>query len=246
MTVTAPDAPTCTVSAPVIEAIGPDIWVADGGTVTFMSLRLGTRMTIIRLADGTLWLHSPVERTPTLATAVSAIGPVSAIVAPNKLHHLFLADWIEAYPEARVYGGPGLAEKRRDLKFDEVLGDAPPSAWADEIDQLVFPAAPAFDEVVFFHRTSGIAILTDLIVNERLEHQSLLGRVWGRIEGVGWPHGTTPILVRLGLRDRQAARHAVERMLAWQPQAAVISHGEWFRQEATKELRQRLAWLQPN
>lgn len=226
-----------------IEAIGPDIWIANGSSLSFMGLRLGTRMTIVRLAGGGLWLHSPVERTPALAAAVAALGPVLVIVAPNQLHHLFLAPWIAAYPDARVHALEGLAAKRRDLRFDAVLDESAPSPWTGEIEQILFPATRSFGEMVFLHRASATAILTDLIVNERLDTQSWFGRIWGRFEGVGWPDGTTPILLRLTVRDRPAARRAVDRILAWQPRAAVISHGEWFRAHAADELRRRLAWL---
>jgi hypothetical protein len=51
---------------------------------------------------------------------------------PNALHHLFLAEWTSAYPEARLYASPRLRRKRRDLSFNAELGDAPEPAWAGD------------------------------------------------------------------------------------------------------------------
>ncbi|MCG7533934.1 DUF4336 domain-containing protein [Pseudoalteromonas sp. OOF1S-7] len=50
-----------------------------------------TRMTIVRLPCGGLWVHSPICLTPGLREQVDALGPVTYLVAPNHLHHLFMA-----------------------------------------------------------------------------------------------------------------------------------------------------------
>lgn len=80
-------------------------------------------------------------------------------------------------------------------------------------------------------------------MNERLDHQSTLGRLIAHIEGVAFPNGRTPLLYRLGMRDMAAGAKAVTAILGWGATQAVISHGEWFRADATQELRKRFAWL---
>lgn len=56
----------------MLESLGPDLWVADGGIVSFFGFDYPTRMAVIRLDDGGLWLWSPVELTSELADQVSA------------------------------------------------------------------------------------------------------------------------------------------------------------------------------
>ena len=124
-----------------------------------------------------------------------------------------------------------------------MLDDLKCSPWQDEIERVVFTGSRAFDEHVFFHRASQTAILTDLIVNLRLENQSRIGRFVARFEGVAYPGGRTPLLYRLGMRDKTAGARAVKVMLDWGATKAVISHGEWFRENATEELRARFDWL---
>lgn len=209
----------------------------------FLGMVLGTRMTVVRKRDGSLWIHSPVGITRHLAEAVDALGRVGSLVAPNKYHHLFLPDWIAAYPAADVYAAPGLRLKRQDIAFNHDLTDLAPREWADEIDQVIFRGSRAFDEVVFFHRESRTAILTDLVVNVRLDTQPLLGRLVGKLDGVAFPHGTTPRLYQLSMKSRREGRAAVEKIVGWQPERAIISHGEWFRTTAERELRQRFSWL---
>jgi Domain of unknown function (DUF4336) len=226
-----------------LESIGPDIWLVNGAGIKFLVLLLGTRSTIIRLENGTVWMHSPVSCNEDLAREIERIGPIQYLVAPNVYHHFFLKEWHDHYPDAQLIGTKGLGEKRPDLSFSFVLDDLKCDPWQDEIERVVFTGSRAFDEHVFFHRASQTAILTDLIVNLRLDNQSRIGRLVARIEGVAYPNGRTPLLYRLGMRDKTAGARAVTVMLGWGATKAVISHGEWFRENATEELHTRFDWL---
>lgn len=226
-----------------LEAIGPDIWIIDGTEISFMGLRLGTRSTIIRLGNGAVWVHSPVQLNRALSEQIAEIGPVRFLIAPNLYHHMFLKEWQQQFPDADVIGPPGLPDKRPDISFSSVFGAPERDPWHESIDRVVFTGSRAFDEHVFFHRASGTAILTDLIVNIRLDGQSPIGRLIARIEGVGYPNGRTPLLYRLSMRSRTEGAQAVRGILAWRPRQAVISHGEWFRNGATEQLRKRFSWL---
>ena len=104
---------------------GPEIWIVDGPVVSFHGFPYPTRMAVIRLSDGTLFVWSPIALSQPLRDALDALGPVGHLVSPNALHHLFLGEWKSAYPAARLYAPPGLRRKRKDLSFDAELGDAP-------------------------------------------------------------------------------------------------------------------------
>ncbi|GAF96346.1 unnamed protein product, partial [marine sediment metagenome] len=142
---------------------GPSIYVTDGPIVSFYGIPYPTRMAVVRLSDGSAWVWSPVALTDGLYESVNAIGPVKHIVSPNKIHHLFLAEWAKRWPEARVYAPPGLAKRRPNLRFDAELGDLPDPAWAADIDQVIFRGSFAMEEVAFFHFASRTAIVCDLI-----------------------------------------------------------------------------------
>ena len=90
---------------------------------------------------------------------------VRCLVSPNLLHHLFLAEWKAAYPDARLFAPPGLRKRRKDLAFDGDLEDAPDPHWAADIDQVLVRGSFAMTEAVFFHRASAAAIFADLIQN---------------------------------------------------------------------------------
>jgi hypothetical protein len=121
--------------AAALQEFGPEIWIAGGPTVTAAAgFHYPTRMAVIRLAGGALFIWSPIPLSDELKAATDALGEVRYVIAPNSLHHTFLGDWRRAYPGARLYAVPGLRQQREDLVFDDDLGDAPASAWSEAID----------------------------------------------------------------------------------------------------------------
>jgi hypothetical protein len=233
--------------ASALQPFGPGIWTAEGPVVPFLpGFPYPTRMAVIRLASGGLFVWSPVELTREIKTEVDALGPVRHLVAPNKLHHLYLGAWRVAYPEARLYGPPGLAAKRPDLVFDGELTDRPPPAWADEIDQVVVGGSVAMTEVVFFHRPSGTAIFADLIENLPADW---FGTGWkrllARLDGILAPNPGAPREWRWSFLGRAKARDAIRRVLAWPIDKALIAHGEPARDNGAAFVRQAFSWLIP-
>jgi hypothetical protein len=220
-----------------------EIWIADGPPVSFFGFPYPTRMTVVRLGDGRVWICSPVRLDESLANAVDEIGPLRHLVEPNKLHHLHLAEWVKRWPEATTHAPPGLARRRPDLRFDEALGDRPNPAWAADIDQVVFRGSLFMDEVVFFHRRSRTAIFTDLI--QRFPPASVSGwRGWVmRIDGLVGDKGSTPREWRLAFLGRGRARRALRTVLDWNPRHLVIAHGECARENADAVISSSLSWL---
>ena len=229
-----------------LQPFAPEVWTAAGKTVPFLTLPFTTRMTVIRLPNGTLFIHSPEKLDFALQEELTGIGEVRYLVSPNKLHHLFLKEWLDAYPQARSYAAPGLPEKRPKLRFDELLTDEVPLAWADTIDQLLFRGSLAMQEVVFFHRPSRTLILTDLIENFEPGKLSPWHRRIARFTGILAPDGKTPIDWRFTfLFGRATARDCLERMLAWKPERIIIAHGLCIEKDGMAFLRRSFRWLLP-
>jgi hypothetical protein len=188
---------------------------------------------------------SPVGLDPELSAGVEALGPVSHLVSPNKIHHLFLAEWAKAWPDARLYASPGLARRRRDLDFAAELGDRPEPAWDGQIDQVVVGGSVAMNEVLFFHRRSSTCLVCDLIQrHDPAGQKGWKGRLM-RLDGLVGADGSTPREWRLSFLGRSRARAAVRRALGWQPERLVIAHGEWVPTGGTEALRKGLRWLKP-
>ncbi len=227
----------------MLELFGPSLYVADGPTVSFYGFPYPTRMVVARLSDGNSWVWSPVALTKELASAVEAVGPVRYILSPNKLHHLFLSEWAEHCPDARVYAPPGLARKKSTLHFDAELGDEPDPGWATDIDQVIFRGSFAMEEVAFFHRASRTAIICDIIQRHPESKMSGWKGILMRLDGLVGIHGSTPREWRATFLRRGRVRAARDKVLAWKAERLVIAHGECAQNEATSIIDTALSWI---
>lgn len=88
-----------------LQSVGDRLWIADGPVVDFYSFPYPTRMGVVRLGGEKLWIWSPIPLDSQLKEEIDALGRPAHLVSPNKLHHLSLAAWAEAYPEAKLWGG---------------------------------------------------------------------------------------------------------------------------------------------
>jgi len=219
-----------------------DLWIVDGPRVRMLGIPFPTRMTIVRLSDGGLWLHSPVEANERLLVALEELGPVRHLVAPNKFHHLFIREWAERFPYATTWAGPQLRE-RVDVRFDHELGDRAEACWALDLDQLLFIGSRVLAEAVFLHRPSRSLIVTDIIQNHEPGADGLLWRTIKRLNGVSAPDGGAPKDWQRTIRDRDAARRARDRMLTWDFDRLVLAHGRWIERDAHTYVERAFAWL---
>ncbi len=225
----------------MLEPIADEVWAVER-PFSAGGMSIGTRMTVIRLPGGRLWLHSPVKIDEELAKEVDALGRVSFILAPNKVHHLMLGPWGSRYPEAELHAAPGLGKKRPDLTFAGELGDTPARGWEGELEQVFLEGAPVVNETVFFHPRSRTLVPTDLVFNVQkaagLWTKLTLGGLLGATGGVRMSR-----TVKYTVRDRARFAKSVERVLEWDFQQATVTHGDVIAHDAKDLVRSAAAWL---
>jgi hypothetical protein len=226
-----------------LHILGPEIWTAEGPTVPFYGFRYPTRMAVVRLSNGELLVWSPIKLDAQIKEEVEALGPVAHLISPNKLHHLYLAQWKSAYPAARLHLPPGLAEKRPDLHFDSELGNESNIAWRGELDQVRFDGSVYLTEIVFFHRSSSTALFGDLIENFPPGWFSGWQSLLARLGGIVAPNYGAPRDFRLSFLHRDKARRALARILDWHPQRVVIAHGDGAQAAGEAFIRHAFRWL---
>lgn len=236
-----------------LKRVAKNIWIVDGGQiemdVKLFKMPFSTRMTIIRLSDGSLWCHSPIKPTVDLLKDVSQLGKVTHLVSPNMLHYAYISEWKKYYPNAISWASPGVeqraASQNISVTFDAALENEAPATWDKEIDQLIFGGSRILDEVVFFHKASRTLILTDLIENfEPTRTESGLLRLIHRLGRVADPDGRTPVDLRMTFLGREKiARASYEKMLAWQPDKIILAHGRWYPENGVAELKRAFRWL---
>lgn len=226
-----------------LEPVAEELWTAEGPTLSFFGFPYPTRMAVARLSQGRLWVWSPVALDAALRREVEALGDVRFLVSPNKLHHLYLGAWAEAFPEARLYAPPGLAARRRDLGFHAELGDATPPEWRGEIDHVLLGGSLFMTEALFHHRASRTVLVGDLV--QKLEPPPGWRGWVMRLDALTGPEGSTPREWRASFLRRGPARRALRTALGWRPRSLVIAHGRCAFDEGERVLRESLAWLRP-
>lgn len=172
--------------------------VCTGGIYTadrpflWNSIDVGCRCTVIELPSGSdkpdLWVHSPVDLDGPLKQVLDRLGTVKYVVSPNYEHVKFASAWYQAYPNAQIWGCPGLSERVASVDW---TGEIPyhyrPSSWRnnderDDADSIgwdanviqplhldceinPFTGRPFFNEVIFFHSPTKTLMTTDLFWN---------------------------------------------------------------------------------
>lgn len=200
-------------------------------------LALGTRTTVVRRGDGSVVVISPGPLDDAAAAAIAALGPVRAIVAPNLLHHLFLAAAQARFPEAAVYAPVGLVRKQPSLRLA-----GPPSAVADATLRAVdVGGMPRLDETLLVHAPSRTLVATDLVFNVRPPAPWLL-RTFMRFNGGFDRFGPTRICRSL-VEDRAAAAASIARVLDEDFDRVVVAHGRLLETGGREAMRAGFAWL---
>jgi hypothetical protein len=207
---------------PQLQAFAQDLWTVTA-PLSMMGLRLGTRMTVVRLEGGGVLLHSPVAIDDALAREIDAMGQVKHILAPNLFHHLHAGTASARWPEAKLYAPEGLEKKRPELRIDAKLSDEADLPFAGDLEPLTIRGS-ALGETVFLHKRTGTVVSADLTENfHNVDH--LPTRLFLKLGGVygkpGWNR-----LLRFMYRDKRAARDSIDRLLRWDFDRAVIAHGE--------------------
>ncbi|SFC92218.1 DUF4336 domain-containing protein [Pseudoalteromonas denitrificans] len=228
----------------MLNKISHNIWTVEGEAVSFYGMPYTTRMTVIRLKNNALWLHSPLAISEELIQELKNLGEVKFLISPNKLHHLFLPDWIKQYPNALTFSSPGLKEKRTDIQFNKALQMTADPLWEEEIDQTIFKGSSAMQEVIFLHKSSKTLILTDLIENFKPDTFNWWQKPIAKFSGIVSPHGKTPLDWRMSfIFGKKAAKKSFETMLQWQPEHIIISHGKCIIGNGTEFLKSSFSWV---
>ncbi|KAL7621407.1 hypothetical protein AAE478_008729 [Parahypoxylon ruwenzoriense] len=166
----------------VIRHITPNIVTVSTPFARFGIVRVGGRGTIIRLTSGALAVFSPVALTPETQAKVAELGGrVGYLIAGDIEHHIFLSEWAQAYPDAKLIGPRGLPEKRAAQKGkDPKIGGEPfavvfdagngrdAGAVSDEFAadfEVEYVGAHPNRELVLLHKPDRVLVQADLLFN---------------------------------------------------------------------------------
>lgn len=226
------------VATSTLQELAPGgIWVGERN-VWFSGVRLRSRMTVVRLADDTLWVHSAAEPTPALCAELDRLGEVRWLVVPNRFHHLHAAAMKARYPGARLVGPRSVTARNRRVEPDLAIDDAQVAALVPELAPVALRGVPFLDETLFFHGPTRTLIGADLMMcGCAADHWtwrwvSRLLRQYRRYKA--------PPDVRWKTRASPVARASIEQLAALPMARILVAHSDPIEDRPVEQLQE--AW----
>jgi hypothetical protein len=224
-----------------LRVLEPDrLWVADA-PFGKMGFEVGARMTAVRMPQGELLVHSPVALTDALKAELDAAGPVRWIVAPSRFHTAHTPEYARAYPQAEVCAVWGAAKSLRGVAVRRTLTDHPPRDWSAVMGLSVLRGSWLYDEAVLFHEPTRTLIVTDLCFNVPGNTSKMTYLVAGML-GIRDRFGPSKSF-RWTLTDRAAARDTVSRLVDWDFDRVILSHGTIVETGGYEAFQHAFSWL---
>lgn len=224
----------------MFDSIAPNIWVRQE-LFRFAMLDLPHQMTVIRLEDDSLFLHSPVKPAAAVLQALQPLGQVRYIVAPSWWHDSYLYEYARAFPEARICAPRAVARAHPEVVVSIVLDeDAVP--WRGEIEQFEMLGVRLFmNEFEFYHKPSRTLVVADAI-HSLPNSAPKFTRLRYRLVRA-YPGCNVPRFYRWALKDSKALRASVDRMLQLDLARIIVSHCNVIDEDPKACIRQCYAWL---
>lgn len=200
--------------------VDADLWCLDSHFLVW-GCKGSLRMSLIATPGG-LVIYSPVELDRAQIEQIKGIGRVSAIVAPNLYHHMFLRTCMAAFPTARVLVPEGLAAKIGPIAGAEVMTEDLDLGASGDIAHHIF-AGHRLRETVLFHRPTGTLLTADLLYNFQSESFAAEKIFFRLIGSYGAP--SLPFYHRFAVEDNASVRGLIEAVKGWRMRRIIMSHG---------------------
>ncbi|KAB5560205.1 beta-lactamase-like protein [Coniochaeta sp. 2T2.1] len=255
----------------VIRDLTPNVVTLSVPFSRFGKLRVGGRATVVKLTSGNLAVFSPVALTPSVRKHISTLGTgqVAYIIAPDMEHHIFVSDWAQAFPGAKIIGPEGLPEKRAKVHNDPKIGHEPfavvfkagptkeqttISAEFDADFEYEYVDAHANKELVFLYKPDKVVIEADLLFNlpakeqySRVKDAGKEGTLSRFFSGVQSTQGEATKMKRLNWYviskgDREGFNKSIKRIDAWDFDTIVPCHGETIVGDGKQVFRKVFEW----
>ncbi|KAI9719578.1 MAG: hypothetical protein M1812_003349 [Candelaria pacifica] len=253
-------------SVMVIRKVTPNIITCSAPFLRFGRFKIGGRGTIVRLSSGSLAVFSPTALTPEVRETVSNLGDnVGYLVALDSEHHIYLGQWYQAFPQAKVVGPEGLPEKRAKQK-NETIPFSTVFKESDKANQSIgadfdqdfdyeYVGSHASKELVFNYRPDKTLVVGDYMFNlpayeqysragERAD-SGILTKLFVAMVGTAQGPATWQkrfLWYAASAKDRPAFAKSTERIDKFNFERIIPCHGDVMEKEGHGIFRKVFEW----
>jgi hypothetical protein len=169
---------------------------------------------------------------------LQSLGRVTDLVAPSLLHTAGMGGAAAVFPNARLWGPPGVAQRVPGLRWTGTLGETP-WPFAEALSLFPLEGMPNVREFVFLHRPSRSLLVTDLAFN-LLDAEGLGARIALGMFGTWRRFAVSRLFVSMA-KDRDALRASLQPLLSADFDHVLPSHGAPVLHDGPARLRAALA-----
>jgi hypothetical protein len=233
------DKPHKILSHDEIRELGPGVWEVKGA----LPFPLKRNMTIARLPDGTLLLHSVIALSEAGMAQLDALGKPSIMIVPHGGHRMDAPFYKARYPEIRV-----VAPSAARAKIEQVIKV---DATSEEALSSLGVRVHALDgwrhgELAYEMDTPAgkLLVASDVLANADAP-PGLGGWFVAKIAGGVSGRLGVPRIMRVSmLKDKEAARASLQKLAAMADvKLLTVSHGNALTERCDEALREAAASL---
>jgi hypothetical protein len=202
-----------------------------------LGIDFNRNVTLLRLGDGRLIVHSSAPFTEEHVAAIRRFGQPAWLIEATLMHDTFAKDGHKTFPDLPYLAPEGFAKASG---ISTSLLDSPPLDWAGEIDVFKIDGVRS-NEYALYHRRSRILVVGDLFFSFPNNVQ-------------GWPRFFVHHFMRLPrlfgisaffrlfvLRDKDAFKRSLNALLALDFELLVVAHSEPIEKNAKRVVEQALS-----
>lgn len=205
-----------------IKTVSTNLFIVDD---VMSKSPLGRRMTIIRLKNGELVLHSPIYLEGNAKNELDNLGKVSTILVPNEWHTRDTKQVQAQYPDSKIIV-PKQSCEHLSNKFPTF------NTYENHWDNSLSMELPLYlidglkkPEAVFFHEESKTLIVTDLFFNFRATDFSGLTK-WLMKLNQATEFGVTRFFRFTMVKDKTRFKKSLQWIVEhWDVSNVIMSHG---------------------
>lgn len=217
-----------------------NVWIATI-PIKILGMQLTVTMGVLRLENDQLLVYSPVTLTSERRSAIEKLGEVKHLYAPNTFHHLFLHEWIEAYPNALVHAPKDLKKKRPDIHIHREHGTKNHADFDGFVEEIVIQGF-RLRESVLIHIPSNTLLLADLVHNIGTP-KGVWTRIYSGMMGFYDKVALSRIIRWTAFDDKQAAQKSLQTLVASPFDKIIVGHGQPIHSNAKESIQDAYSWL---
>ncbi len=192
-----------------IEELSENLWRVEGDLPHFSMRRV---MTVVRLSDGRLVIHSAIALGDASMKRLEAWGTPAFLLIPHSRHRLDAPRFKERYPSLRVLVPPAVLDKARAVvNVDGTYSDMP----VDPALRLeVLGGTGGAEGVLIVQSADGASVVLNEVVFDLEPPKSAVGRAALRLVGFGPGARVTPVVKLELVKDKLRLKAHLERLAA--------------------------------